>query len=217
MLVLKVNNGGIYITEINLYLSKYKNLRYNLFKKIYELNLFYKLILTFSFACFTGILAQVRFYLPGTLVPITGQVFAVLLAGVILGKFYGGFSQIMYLGLGSIGVPWFQGFSGGLTYLMGPTGGYLIGFILAAFFIGFIVDRYIKSRGFIGMISLMLFSTFVLIYIPGLIWFYVWTGFSFGIVEILMMCVVPFVFIDLGKSLVAATIAGVILPKKSCD
>jgi biotin transport system substrate-specific component len=208
---------AFYKMETNLYLNRYKNLRYSAFKKIYELNLFYKLILTFSFACFTGILAQMRFYLPGTLVPITGQVFAVLLAGVILGKYYGGFSQIMYLGLGSIGIPWFQGLSGGLAYLMGPTGGYLIGFVLAAFFIGFIIDKYVKSRNFIGMISLMIFSTFLLIYIPGLIWFYVWTGFYFGVIEIFTMCVLPFVFIDLGKSLIASLIAVLILPKKSYD
>jgi len=203
--------------EVNMYIHKYKELRYNIFRRIYGLNLFYKLILTFSFACLTGILAQVRFYLPGTLVPITGQVFAVLLAGVILGKYYGGFSQIIYLGLGSIGIPWFQGVSGGLAYLMGPTGGYLIGFVLAAFFIGFIIDKYVKSRNFIGMISLMIFSTFLLIYIPGLIWFYVWTGFSFGVIEIFTMCVLPFVFIDLGKSLIASLIAVLILPKKSYD
>lgn len=199
----------------NMYIQNYRNTRYNIFRRIYELDLIYKLILTFSFACLTGLLAQVRFYIPGTIVPITGQVFAVLLAGVILGKHYGGFSQIMYIGMGSMGVPWFQGMGSGLAYLLGPTGGYLIGFVFASFFIGYIVDRYVKSRSFIGMISLMLFSTLVLIYIPGLIWFYVFTGFSLGLVEIMFICVLPFIFIDIFKSIIAAGIAGAILPKTS--
>ncbi len=201
--------------EVNMYIQNYRKLRYNIFKKIYELNLIYKLILTFSFACLTGLLAQIRVYMPGTLVPITGQVFAVLLAGIILGKHYGGASQIMYLGMGSLGVPWFQGMSGGLAYLVGPTGGYLIGFVLAAFFIGYAVDKYIKSRTYIGMISLMLFSTFVLIYFPGLIWFYIWTGFSLGFIEIISMCILPFIIIDLFKALIAAGIAKTILPNNS--
>jgi biotin transport system substrate-specific component len=105
--------------------------------------------------------------------------------------------------------------SGGLAYLLGPTGGYLIGFVFASFFIGYIIDRFIESRRFIFMISLMLFSTLVLIYIPGLIWFYVFTGFSFGLLEIMFMCVVPFIFVDIFKSIIAAGIAGAILPKKS--
>jgi len=201
--------------EFDIHLEKYRNIRYKTFKNIYELDLIYKITLAFSFACLTGLLAQIRFYIPGTLVPITGQVFAVLLAGVILGKYYGGISQMMYLGMGSIGVPWFQGMSGGLAYLMGPTGGYLIGFVLAAFFIGFIVDRYIKSRSFVGMTCLMLFSTFILIYIPGLIWFYIWTGFNFGFIDIMLMCVIPFILIDISKSLIAAGIANAFLPKTS--
>jgi len=201
--------------EADIYLYKYKKLRYNLFKRKHELNVLYKLILTFCFACLTGVLAQARFYLPFTPVPVTGQVFAVLFAGVILGKYYGGISQLMYLSIGIIGVPWFQGMNSGLSYMMGPTGGYLIGFVLASFFIGYIVDKYVRARSFTGIFGLLFFSTFVLIYLPGLIWFYVWTGFSIGFIELIIMCVLPFITADILKTLITVGIAGAITPKTS--
>jgi len=198
--------------EINLYLNKYRVLRYNFFKWRYEVNVLYKVTLALFFACLTGILAQFRFYLPGTPVPVTGQVFGVLIAGILLGK-WGGISQCMYLGIGSIGVPWFSGFNGGIAYIAGPTGGYIIGFIFAAFFIGYMVDRYIKSRKFLSMLAIMFFATFVLIYVPGLIQFYLWTGSSIGISELFIMCVLPFLAADIIKALIAAAIATSITPK----
>lgn len=200
--------------EIPVNLNKYKNVRYNFFKWRFETEFAYKLILAFSLACLTGILAQVRFYIPGTPVPVTGQVFGVFLAGILLGT-WGGISQVMYLGIGAFGVPWFAGFNGGFAYLVGPTGGYIIGFIFAAFFIGYIVDRYIRSRNFLGMIALMFFATFVLIYIPGLLQFYMWTGTTLGIGELFAMCVIPFIAADFIKALFAAVIATSITPKST--
>jgi biotin transport system substrate-specific component len=200
--------------EINLYINKYKNYRYNFFKWRYELNILNKLILALSFACLTGLLAQIRFYLPGTPVPVTGQVFAVFLAGILLGK-WGGISQIMYTGIGIAGIPWFAGFNTGLPYLFGPTGGYIIGFIFAAFFLGYFTDRFIKSRGFFNMLALMLFSTFVLIYIPGLIQLYFWMGSTIGILELLIIGMVPYIVADLIKAAIAASIANAITPKKA--
>jgi len=198
--------------EINLYLNKYRVLRYNFFRWRYEVNVLYKVTLALFFACLTGLLAQFRFYLPGTPVPVTGQVFGVLIAGILLGK-WGGISQCMYLGIGSIGVPWFSGFNGGIAYIAGPTGGYIIGFIFAAFFIGYVVDRYIKSRKFLSMLAIMFFATFILIYVPGLIQFYLWTGSSIGISELFIMCVLPFLAADFIKAVIVATIATSIAPK----
>jgi len=198
--------------EITMYIDKYKKARYNLFHWRYELNFIYKISLAFTFACLTGILAQLRFYLPGTPVPVTGQVFGVLLAGILLGK-YGGISQCLYVGIGAFGVPWFTGFNAGFAYLAGPTGGYIIGFIIAAFFIGFVVDSYIKSRKFLSMVSLMLFSTFFLIYIPGLLHLYLWFGTSIGIWELLTISVFPFIITDIIKTIIVALIATGITPK----
>jgi biotin transport system substrate-specific component len=200
--------------EITMYIDKYKNLRYNFFRWRFELDVVYKISLALTFALLTGILAQFRFYLPGTPVPVTGQVFGVILAGVILGR-WGGISQCMYVGIGAAGVPWFAGFNSGLVYMTGPTGGYLIGFIIAAFFIGFVVDRYIRSRNFVGMLALMLFSTFFLIYIPGLIQLYLWMGGSAGFWELLTMAVIPFIAADVIKATIAAGIASGITPKNS--
>ncbi len=200
--------------EVNLYINKYKNLRLNFFKWRYELEIMYKLSFAFFLACLTGLLAQFRFYIPGTPVPVTGQVFGVFLAGILLGA-WGGVSQIMYLGIGVAGVPWFAGFNGGIAYIAGPTGGYIIGFIIAAFFIGYMIDRYVKSRNFLSLIALMLFSSFVLIYIPGLLQFYLWTGGTIGIFELFTLCVFPFIIADIIKAVIAAGIANIITPKTS--
>ena len=200
--------------EINMYLDKYKLARYNLFKWRYESNLLYKITLAFSFACLTGLLAQFRFYLPGNLVPVTGQTFAVLLAGILLGK-WGGISQGMYVGFGAAGIPWFQGLNGGIGYLVGPTGGYLIGFIFTAFFLGYFMDRYIRSRSFLSMLALMLFANFVLIYVPGLLLLYFFMGTSIGILELLMTGMIPFVAGDLVKIFTAAAITKGITPKRA--
>jgi len=200
--------------EINIYIDKYKTIRYNFFRWRYELNVVYKLSLALTFACLTGLSAQLRFYLPGTPVPVTGQVFGVLFAGVILGT-WGGISQCIYLGIGVAGVPWFAGFNSGLAYIAGPTGGYLIGFVITSFFIGYIVDRYIRSRSFLPMFAIMLFSTFTLIYIPGLIYLYIWMGASIGIWELITMAVLPFIVADIIKAAIAAGITSGITPKNS--
>ena len=142
--------------NINKYVNRYKKLRYNFFKWRYEIDLLYKISLAFCFALLTGLLAQFRFYLPGTPVPVTGQVFGVLLSGVILGL-WGGVSLCIYIGVGVAGMPWFAGFNSGLAYITGPTGGYILGFVIAAFFIGYMIDKYIRSRKFLSTLSLMLF------------------------------------------------------------
>jgi len=205
--------------EVSLYIRRCKQIRYNLFKWRYELDVTYKLILALGFACLTGMLAQLRLYLPWTPVPITGHTFAVLLSGVLLGKRWGGISQIMYAGIGAAGVPWFAGYNGGFGILMGPTGGYIIGFIITAFFLGYFVDRYIKSRTFLCMLALMLFANFVLIYGPGLLQLYMWLscvkGLSPGIWELLMMGMIPFILGDLTKIVIAATVASTVTPKEA--
>lgn len=89
--------------------DKYCNARYLFFKWRYSLTLAKKIALAFGMACVTGLLAQVCIHLPFTPVPITGQVLGVLLSGVICGGTFGSISQVIYLGLGIVGVPWFAG------------------------------------------------------------------------------------------------------------
>jgi biotin transport system substrate-specific component len=209
--------------EITIDIGKYKDIRYNFFKWRYELDVVYKISLAFCFACLTGLLAQFYFYIPGIPVPITGQTFPVLLAGVLLGRRWGGISLGMYAGIGAMGVPWFVPklgmsifSSGGIGVLTGATGGYIIGFIFAALFLGYFTDKYIRSRNFLSMLSLMLFANFVLIYVPGLMvlnLYYTSISGPIGIVALLSYGLIPFVVGDIIKVVAAAGIAKGITPK----
>ena len=191
--------------------------RFNIFRWRYELSLPMKLALAFGMAAMTGLLAQTRIQLPWSPVPLTGQTLAVLLAGVALGKWWGGISMAIYAGLGIAGVPWFQGWNGGLAYLAGPTGGYVIGFILAALFLGYFTDRYVRSRRFLSMLGLMLGASLILVYVPGLLQLGLWLNLVKGEPVtpggLLMMGAVPFIAGDITKAVAAAIIARGITPK----
>ncbi|MBP2239749.1 biotin transport system substrate-specific component [Cytobacillus eiseniae] len=97
------------------------------------------MIVTALFAAIIGIMAQLIIPLP--LVPITGQTLAIGLAATILGSRYGLISVLLYLAIGSAGVPVFAEFSGGISKLIGPTGGFLVGFIPAVFIIGYYMEK----------------------------------------------------------------------------
>ncbi|MDH5781952.1 MAG: biotin transporter BioY [Dehalococcoidia bacterium] len=191
--------------------------KYDVFRLRYELSVPKKLALAVSIACLTGLVAQIRVLLPWSPVPVTGQTFAVLLAAVLLGRWWGGISMAIYGGLGAAGLPWFSGWSGGVGYLAGPTGGYIIGFILAALFLGHFTDKYIRSRSFFSMLGLMLFANFVLIYIPGLIQLGLWVNLVGGeavtLATLLGMGAVPFIAGDVTKAVMAAAIARGVTPK----
>ena len=191
--------------------------RYEVFRWRYELSIPGKLALAVGIACLAGLAAQARVLLPWSPVPITGQTFAVLLAGILLGRWWGGISLAIYAGLGVAGVPWFTGLGSGLGYLAGPTGGYIAGFILAALFLGHFADKYAKSRGFLPMLGLMLFANFVLIYVPGLLQLGLWlnlvNGEPVAVTTLLTMGAVPFIAGDIIKVVLAAAAARGILPK----
>jgi len=193
--------------------------KYDVFHWRYGLSIPMKLALALGIACFAGLMAQVRIAVPWSPVPVTGQTFAVLLAGVLLGRWWGGASMAMYAGLGIAGVPWFAGWSGGIGHLAGPTGGYVIGFVLAALFLGHFTDTYVRSRSFVSMLGLMLVANFVLIYLPGLIQLGVWLNLVKGepvsISALLGMGAVPFIAGDVAKAVVAAAIARGVTPKRA--
>jgi biotin transport system substrate-specific component len=203
--------------------------KYDVFRWRYELSIPKKLVMAVGMAALTGLVAQISFHIPITPVPITGQTFAVLLAGVLLGKRWGGVSLGIYGGLGVIGLPWFAGWSSGIGVLTGATGGYLIGFIFAAIFLGHFTDKYVRSRSFLSMFVLMLFANFVLIHGPGLLWlnsfaYEAWPGASAlglgpyeerGLLALLMVGTIPFVVGDIVKAAAAAVIVRGVTPKQA--
>jgi len=196
-------------SELKNVFEKYESARYNFFKWRFESTFLNKMVLALAFACLTGLVAQLRFYLPYTPVPVTGQVFAVLLSGVVLGKWYGGMSQVFYTVLGVIGVPWFADGKAGLAILAGVTGGYLIGFIVASLIIGWFTDMYVKSRSFAGMFSIMLLGI-VMVYLFGA----VQLAFVLGVnaEKAIQLGVLPFIAVDLYKALIASAIAAAVAP-----
>ncbi len=199
--------------------ARIEQTRVNVFQWRFELSLPMKLALAIGMAALTGLLAQVRFYLPWTPVPITGQTLAVLLAGVVLGKWWGGISMAIYVGLGAAGVPWFQSLNSGLAYMAGPTGGYIIGFIPAALFLGYFTDKYVKARRLPSMLGLMLFASLIIIYVPGLLqlglWLHITGGETVTLGGLLMMGAVPFIIGDITKTVAAVLIARGITPRSS--
>lgn len=97
-------------------------------------------------AALTGVLAQFSIPLPGLPAPISFQVFGVYFAALLLGPRWGGFSVSLYLLVGTAGAPVFSNLNGGLGVIQGPTGGYLIGFLVAAIVVGAIVHRGLEPR-----------------------------------------------------------------------
>jgi biotin transport system substrate-specific component len=198
--------------------ENYFRIRHSMFKWRSETTLINKIILATLMACFTGLMAQIILPLPWTPVPITGQTMAVLLAGILLGRYWGGISMAMYIGIGLVGVPWFAGLTGGYGALIGATGGYLIGFILAALFLGYFAENYVKTRKFLPMLGLMIFANFVLIYIPGLLQLGIWIelvkGNFPGIWNLLLLGLIPFLAGDIIKIGAAAAVAKLVSPKK---
>lgn len=97
--------------------------------------------LMIGFALLTALAAQMRFHIPGTPVPVTGQTFAVLLAGAALGSRAGAGSQLIYWLMGAVGLPVFARAEGGWEAATGATFGYLFGFIVAAWLVGVLAER----------------------------------------------------------------------------
>lgn len=167
--------------------------------------------LALGFAGLTGVAAQLRVPLPFTPVPITLQTFAVLLAGIVLGAGYGGLSQALYVGIGLAGVPWFQGGGAGIGHLLGPTGGYIVGFVAAAALVGYVTDRFAVARRLPALLVVLAVADFVVIYGFGLPWLYAWLtlveGSAVDVGRLLALGFLPFVPGDVIK-LMAATAVG---------
>lgn len=201
---------------MNINIDSYYSTRKNVFERIQESSTATKILMSLMMACITGIMAQIVIPLPWTPVPITAQTFAVLCSGLFLGRKYGCLSQILYIVLGVAFIPWFGGMTGGLDIFLGSTCGFFIGFVIASYFIGLISEKYAHARNFTKMAIVIGIANFALIYIPGLAGlalFLTTQGTAFGIMDLLMMGLIPFILGDIVKILGAATVSKVFLPK----
>jgi biotin transport system substrate-specific component len=159
----------------------------------------YPLILCALFAALTVVGAIIQIPLPFTPVPISLATLSVYLAGGLLGAKCGVLSQVVYILLGAIGLPVFSNFQGGVGVIVGPTGGYIIGYVTAALVVGLIAgsDRHTP----VWKLTVAMIAGTAACYIPGTAWFMISTG--TGLVSALSFCVIPFLIGDTLKIIAA--------------
>lgn len=160
------------------------------------------------FAAITGLAGQVRVPLPFTPVPITLQLMPVLLAGAFLGPARGAASQALLIAAGAAGAPVFAGGAFGLAHLLGPTGGYLLGFPVAAWLTGAGARRLRSGSGTIqaagGMTAAMIGGA-AAVHLMGLLHLTLFFGGSPALA--FQLGSAPFLAGDLIKAIAAASIA----------
>ena len=140
-------------------------------------------------------------------VPIVLSTLFVLLSGLLLGSRWGLVSMALYLFVGAIGIPVFSGGRGGFAHFLGPTGGYLFGYVLASWVTGFIAER---SRGILILEVLSVVVGSLVIYGLGVPWLKVVTQMSWS--KALLMGMVPFLIGDAVKATVALVLARAVRP-----
>jgi len=159
-----------------------------------------------GFALLTAFAAQIVIPVPGTPVPITGQTLAVLLAGAALGARAGAGSQLIYWMMGAAGLPFYAEASGGWSVATGATGGYLLGFVVAAAAVGYLAERG-QDRKVSTAVPAFLAGN-AIIYLFGVPWLIVAVPAIDSLTGAMIAGFVPFVVGDLVKILAA----GLLLP-----
>jgi biotin transport system substrate-specific component len=161
----------------------------------------HQMILVSLFAALTAAGAFVS--IPIGLVPISLQNLFTFLSGMVLGSRLGTFSQLIYILLGVVGLPVFSGFRGGLGVLLGPTGGFLTGFVISACIIGKLIEKIDDARIWsyfvIGLLGI------IIIYACGVTQLLIVT--EIGFKEAVIVGVVPFLPGDLLKLIIASFLA----------
>ena len=158
-----------------------------------------------GFSLFTAAMAQIRITLPYTPVPLTGQTFAVLLSGAVLGSRRGFASQALYLAEGAAGLPVFAGATGSVVHLLGRTGGYLWSYPLAAGLVGWLVERGASRTAPKLLVALCLADAWILA--CGAVWLHIYYGVSYRQSSVLGFY--PFLIGDILKII----LVGVSLPR----
>jgi biotin transport system substrate-specific component len=142
-----------------------------------------------------------RIEIPLQPVPITGQTFAVLLVGALLGSKRGAAAMIAYLAQGGLGLPFFAGGASGAGVLTGATAGYLVGFVGAAYVVGWLAERGLERSVRTSILPFLVGT--VVIYACGVAWLAVVLG-SFS--RAVQLGLLPFLIGDLLKLIAAAAV-----------
>lgn len=158
------------------------------------------------FAALICIAGPIAVPLPG-MVPISLGTFAIYLTGALLGGKRGTISVIVYILLGTVGLPVFTNFMGGFAKVLGPTGGYIIGYIPLVLLTGIFADMPSKKRW--TMPVGMVLGT-VVMYSIGTVWFMILNGVN--LTTALVNCVLPFL---IGDSIKIALTTMIAIPLKS--
>ncbi len=156
-------------------------------------------VLVVLFSGFVALTAQIK--IPVGAVPFTLQTLGVLLTGAVLGSRRGALTLGVYAVEGAIGLPVFAGGAFGVPYMLGPTGGYLIGFIAAAWLVGALAERGWDRRLPLAALAMVLGN--LVIYAFGVAWLAVVLG---SLSKAIMGGVVPFLLGDLAKIALAAVV-----------
>ncbi len=159
-------------------------------------------------ALFTALMAVcAQITIPVKPVPFTLQTLAMFLAGSLLGAKRGAISILIYILLGTAGVPVFSEFKSGIAALIGPTGGYIIGFIVTVVIVGLAKD---KLGSALWITALAMVVGLLGCYIFGTVWFVVvfnQTKGNMDLLKALSLCVFPFLLFDAVKIAAAAVLS----------
>lgn len=162
-----------------------------------------KLALVGFFAALASLLAYIAIPLPGGLPPVTGQTFAAMLAGLLLGSKSGALSLAVYILLGICGLPVFAGGTAGAGVLAGPTGGFILGFIPAVYVTGRIAEK--KRRpSLASYFGAAVIGGIIVLYLPATVQLARVLSLPAGEALILVL---PYLPGDLGKAFFAALLA----------
>jgi biotin transport system substrate-specific component len=159
-------------------------------------------LLVLAGTALVSLAAQVSIPLPFTPVPVTGQTFAVVLVGASLGSVRGTASLLLYLSIGLLGAPVYAGGDHGWAVVTGASGGYIVGFVVAAALTGWLAEHH-WDRRFSSAVGAMLTGN-VVIYLVGLPWLAVVV--DTGLEKTLELGLYPFVPGDMLKLYLAATL-----------
>lgn len=155
------------------------------------------------FAALVAVLAQVSIPLPFSPVPITGQVLGVLLAGAILGKNKGTLAMLVYLMMGTIGLPVFNRGGAGIAHFATPSGGYLWGFVVGVYIMGLVLEGRRGEPGYTRLVAAML-ACLAVVYTLGTLQLSYLLHLSLA--KGLLLGVIPYIPLDLAKLALAAAI-----------